>query len=74
MAYIYECDQCETIYKTGFTGKFQKEVYFGAKKYDVTVEIRKPHLCKKCLFKFMPLIIKDMKGAYNIGVQKTPKQ
>ena len=65
MAFVPSCDKCGLIYEKGFTGKFQKEVDFGKHTMQVSIEIRPPHLCKKCLFLALPRIVAEMKKIYN---------
>ena len=65
MSFVYKCEKCGDIYEHGFTGTWSKVVRWGSKSFDVEVRVRPPHQCNKCLDKFLPLLVKEIKGSYN---------
>lgn len=64
MAFVCECDYCNTIYKHGFSGKYQKRIMMGKKDFTVVLDVRPQHLCKKCMVKFVNVLAKDLKNTY----------
>lgn len=64
MSFIHKCDKCGSVYDSGFKGAWSKVVQWGSLSIDVDFKMRPPHLCKKCLSKFLPLMVKEIKGSY----------
>ena len=64
MAFIYKCDRCGSVYDHGFKGAWSKNVLWGSKSISVDIKVRPQHLCKKCLHKFLSLMVKEIKQSY----------
>ena len=64
MSFVYKCDNCGAVYEHGFNSRYNKVISFKKLKIDVSLEIRPPHFCNKCLRAFLDVMVKDMKESY----------
>ena len=64
MSFICKCDKCGDIYDNGFKGAWSKIIMWGSMSINVDIKVRPPHFCKKCLHKFLPLMVKEIKQSY----------
>lgn len=62
MSVIFRCDRCKSVYESGFTGQLDKVIRINNKPYEIKINIRPPHLCKRCLVKCLTMTIKDIKS------------
>jgi len=66
MVLIPQCDDCNTVYKDGFSSKFKTVISSGRKldkkDFSVEVSIRPAHLCNKCFLKILREVIKLVKS------------
>ena len=62
---IPKCEDCESVYKGGFRGTFQKVIASGSKlnpkDFDIEIKIRPNELCTKCLKKILTKVLKSLK-------------